>query len=147
MPLSLTIIEDMAKDKIHDQVKHALIKDGWTITDDPYTIEFEEITVYADFGAEKLLACQRGSTKIVVEAKSFISRSPVSDLEKALGQYNVYQVWLAEIEPDRQLHLAIDETIYRQFFSKKAIQLIIQAYNVKIIVVDLNQEEIMLWTS
>ncbi|NET09520.1 MAG: hypothetical protein F6K16_33415 [Symploca sp. SIO2B6] len=28
----------MARDAIHNQVKNALIRDGWTITDDPYTL-------------------------------------------------------------------------------------------------------------
>jgi len=32
-----------ARDKIHELVKQALIKDGWTITDDPFTIEFVDI--------------------------------------------------------------------------------------------------------
>jgi hypothetical protein len=32
----------MAKDKIHELVKNALIKDDWKITDDPYTIEYKE---------------------------------------------------------------------------------------------------------
>lgn len=27
------------KDHIHEAVKNAFIKDGWTITDDPYRIE------------------------------------------------------------------------------------------------------------
>jgi len=53
MPLSLTIIEGMAKDKIHDQVKHALIKDGWTITDDPYTLKYGTDNSYPDFAAER----------------------------------------------------------------------------------------------
>ncbi len=29
-----------ARDKVHDIVKNALIKDGWTITDDPLTLKF-----------------------------------------------------------------------------------------------------------
>ena len=29
-----------AKDTCHDAVKNALIKDGWTITADPYYLEF-----------------------------------------------------------------------------------------------------------
>jgi hypothetical protein len=32
-----------ALDTIHDAVKNALIKDGWSITADPYMIEYEEI--------------------------------------------------------------------------------------------------------
>jgi hypothetical protein len=30
-----------AKDLYHEAVKNALIKDGWTITADPYPIEFD----------------------------------------------------------------------------------------------------------
>jgi hypothetical protein len=31
-----------AKDRIHHAVKNALIKDGWTITHDPYRLEVGE---------------------------------------------------------------------------------------------------------
>lgn len=33
----------MAKDFYHDHVKHALEKDGWEITDDPYILESGKI--------------------------------------------------------------------------------------------------------
>ncbi len=29
-----------ARDTFHDSVRHALVKDGWTITHDPYTLTF-----------------------------------------------------------------------------------------------------------
>ncbi len=78
----------MAKlDKIHDAVKRALIKDGWTITADPFRIEFEEYRLYADLAAERPIAAVRANEKIVVEIKSFLNRSSVSDFENALGQY------------------------------------------------------------
>ncbi|GAK52403.1 FdxN element excision controlling factor protein [Candidatus Moduliflexus flocculans] len=78
-----------AKDKYHQHIKNALIKDGWTITHDPYMIDYEEITVYADLGAERLIAAERGVEKIVVEIKSFLKRSLVQDLKEALGQYEL----------------------------------------------------------
>ena len=37
------------------KVKNALVKDGWVITDDPFTLEYKGLRVYADLGAEKLL--------------------------------------------------------------------------------------------
>ena len=52
---------------IHNAVKNALIKDGWTITADPYTIEYEGIRLFADFGAERPIAAERAGRKIVVE--------------------------------------------------------------------------------
>jgi XisH protein len=52
-------------------VKTALIKDGWTITDDPLTLAIGERDLYVDLGAEKLLIADRGSQKIAVEVNSF----------------------------------------------------------------------------
>ncbi len=48
-----------AKDLYHDTVKTALIKDGWTITNDPLTLNIEDRNLFIDFGAEKLLIAQR----------------------------------------------------------------------------------------
>ena len=48
-------------DKHHEAVKNALIKDGWTITDDPLTVEFEDVYLYADIGAERTLAAEKGT--------------------------------------------------------------------------------------
>ncbi|MCK5898360.1 MAG: hypothetical protein KAG06_04745 [Methylococcales bacterium] len=45
-----------AKDFFHDVVKHALIKDNWTITNDPLYIRVEAIQMYIDLGAEKLIS-------------------------------------------------------------------------------------------
>ncbi len=71
-------------DKIHNTVKNALVKDGWTITADPYRIEFAEFRLYADLSAERPIAAVRENEKIVVEIKSFLNRSSVSDFETAL---------------------------------------------------------------
>jgi len=54
-----------ALDRYHETVRHALNKDGWTITDDPLTLELDERTLYADFGAERLLAAERGTEKLL----------------------------------------------------------------------------------
>ena len=54
----------MARDFIHESIKTALIKDGWTITADPFELNFEEISLAVDLAAEKLLETQRGSQKI-----------------------------------------------------------------------------------
>ena len=40
-----------------------------------------------DLGAERLISAEKGTRKIVVEIKSFVSRSDVKDLQQALGQY------------------------------------------------------------
>ncbi|NUM44145.1 MAG: hypothetical protein HUU38_05515 [Anaerolineales bacterium] len=55
----------MARDFIHESIKIALIKDGWTITADPFELNFEEISLAVDLAAEKLLEAQRGNQKIL----------------------------------------------------------------------------------
>jgi hypothetical protein len=41
-----------AKDTCHDAVKNALIKDGWTITADPYYIIYRKLRLVADVSAQ-----------------------------------------------------------------------------------------------
>ena len=40
-----------AKDRYHDCAKNALIKDGWTITNDPFTLKWGKREMYVDLGA------------------------------------------------------------------------------------------------
>lgn len=46
----------MVQDAYHQEVKNALIKDGWTITDDPFYILYKGTRAYADLAAEKPMA-------------------------------------------------------------------------------------------
>lgn len=48
-----------AKDLYHDSVKQALIKDGWTITHDPYTLSFGQKDVFVDLAAERPLGAEK----------------------------------------------------------------------------------------
>lgn len=64
-------------DIIHDAVKNALIRDGWTITDDPYVIQYRSTTPYADLGAERPIAAERSGRRLVVEVKSFVGASKI----------------------------------------------------------------------
>jgi hypothetical protein len=56
------------------KLKMRLIRDGWTITDDPFSIRYDDVDMFADLGAEKLFAAKKGAERIVVEVKSFIDR-------------------------------------------------------------------------
>lgn len=132
-------------DKIHDAVKNALIKDGWTITADPLKIVYEEFRLLADLGAEKSLAAERGTEKIAVEIKSFRGRSSVDDFEKALGQYRLYRRLLKFTEPERNIFLAVDSSIYEKFFTGFGVQLVLEEEEVSLIVVNIESEEVLLW--
>jgi len=132
-------------DIIHNAVKTALIKDGWTITDDPYIIQYRRTILYADIGAERPIAAQRAGQKLVVEVKSFIGASKIQDLKEALGQYDIYRYLLEETAPERKLYVAVSEIAYKTFFNQDVIQLILNKHQLPLIVVDTAAEEIRQW--
>ncbi|MDJ0618636.1 MAG: XisH family protein [Calothrix sp. MO_192.B10] len=134
-----------AKDIYHDAVKNALIKDGWTIIADPHTIRYEEIQLFADLLAGRTLEAQRGEEQIIVEIKSFVSRSPMRDFETALGQYIIYRIFSKFVFPQAKIYLAIGQNIYESFFTQKAIQKIIEETQLLLIIVNLTNEEIIQW--
>ncbi len=107
-----------AKDIYHNNVKNALVTDGWTITKDPLILTIGKKDLFVDLGAKKLISAEKGERKIAVEIKSFIGVSLVNDLEKALGQYTLYLDILADKEPERLLYLAIRAKTFAEIFEE-----------------------------
>jgi XisH protein len=132
-------------DLYHNQVKNALIKDGWIITDDPFTLEYKGLRLYADLGAEKLLAAENKGQKIVIEIKVFNHPSLITELQKTLGQYNIYLSLLKRVNPERKLYLAIPEDVYQDFFKRPAIADILSDYSINYLIFEPNQEVIIQW--
>ncbi len=135
----------MAQDFYHDHVVKALVNDGWTITDDPFRIVYKGTRVYADLAAEKPFAARKGTRQIVVEIKVFSSPSPMTELERALGQYGIYRTFLRKLSPERELFLAVAVDIWQDFFSKPAVQDIIADHQIKLLIFDPEKEEVVQW--
>ena len=60
-----------ARDFYHDAVRNALIKDGWTITNDPLHLKWGKRDMYVDLGAEQVLAAEKGEQKLPPRLKVF----------------------------------------------------------------------------
>ncbi|MDZ8189843.1 MAG: XisH family protein [Nostoc sp. ChiSLP02] len=134
-----------AKDIFHYAVKRALEKDGWLITNDPLFLRFGGLDMYIDLGAEKIIAAERNEEKIAVEIKSFVSPSATTEFSTALGQFLKYQLALEEEQPERLLYLAVPFDTYRSFFTLELPRLLIQRYQVRLIIFDPEQETIVKW--
>lgn len=122
-----------------------MIKDGWTITDDPLHVKWGKKDMYVNLGAEQLLAAEKGERKIAVEVKSFLGHSEMADLEQAIGQYTVYDEVLLRAQPDRTLFLAVDEEVYENLFEEPIGELLLESQRVRLIVFDPHSETIRLW--
>jgi XisH protein len=134
-----------AKDKFHEEVKRALIKDQWTVTDDPLKIESEEQSFEIDFGAEQLIMAERGVEKIAIEVKSFLNSSAITDFYGALGQFATYRLALEREDPERTLYLAVPEDAYETFFQSPFMQVAIAEFKLLLIVYEPKREVIVQW--
>ncbi|MEH1839648.1 MAG: XisH family protein [Nostoc sp.] len=135
-----------AKDRFHQVVKTSLTKDGWYITHDPLQIKVGGVDMEIDLGAERLLAAERGDEKIAVEVKSFLaSASPIYQFHTALGQFINYRAALRREEPDRVLYLAVPDLTYNSFFQLDFPASILQENTVKLLIYDIQLEQIVQW--
>lgn len=96
-------------------------------------------------GAEKLIVAERGTEKIAVEVKSFLTASKIYKFYEALGQYISYDIGIGLQEPDRQLYLAIPEKVYEQLMEYTTVPMALKREKVKVIVVDPITETITKW--
>ena len=133
-----------AKDTYHDAVRNALVKDGWTITDDPLHLVWAKRTFYVDLGAERVLAAEKAGRRIAVEVKSFVSPSEVTDLQRALGQFLLYHSIMRRDEPGRTLFLAVPDEA-AGVFEEPIGQLLLEDYQLQVIVFHPEKEEIVRW--
>lgn len=134
-----------AKDVYHNVVRTALEKDGWLITDDPFKLKCGTKDLYIDLGAEKLIAAEKGQQKIAVEIKSFLSPSPVTDLENALGQFILYYDILEEQGSDQILYLAIPQRTYTEIFTEPIGKILLKKNRLRLLIFDQKQEVIVQW--
>lgn len=133
------------KDAYHDIVRKALLSEGWTITHDPYPLKFGEEDLFVDIGAEMPLAAEKEGRKIAVEVKTFLSKSPMTDLERALGQFSLYRFLMQRKEPERTLYLAITEPVYDARFNTADARDLAAAFALRFLLFDVNAERINRW--
>ncbi|MEM9537944.1 MAG: XisH family protein [Cyanobacteria bacterium P01_E01_bin.42] len=135
-----------AKDIYHDLVVRLLMEEGWIITDDPLFLSYGGRDLFVDLGAERqAIAAEKGDRKIAVEIKSFLKPSPVTDLGEAMGQYGIYQSILAEVEPERELYLAVPQRTYETILTEKLGQLVLKRWQIQLIVFDEKKGESIKW--
>jgi hypothetical protein len=135
----------MARDKFHEEVKIALEKDGWHITDDPLYIKVGKIPIQIDIGAEKLIGAERNGQKIAVVIKTFGRASFITALHEAVGKYIVYRTVLKYIESDRILYLALPDDTYEEFGQEPIVKSIFTEYDFKILLHEPINQTITSW--
>ncbi len=92
-----------------------------------------------------MIAAEKGTRKIAVEIKTFRGPSPMTDMERAIGQYVLHRIFLKRTEPDRALYLAVLEDVLRDLFQRVPGQGFLEDEQGKVFGVDNEREEIKTW--
>jgi hypothetical protein len=136
------------QDSLHNAAKHALERDGWTVTHEPLTLRLEDVKFYVDLAAEKeTTGSDGGKSKVAIEVKVFGGLSFLNEFEKAVGQYSIYRQFLEELFPERQLFLAVPHKVYENSFSLPSISAVVARQQIKVLVFNAETEEIVQWIS
>jgi hypothetical protein len=133
----------MARDLFHPIVKEALIKDGWTITHDPYPVHSrKDGGLSTDIGAEKIILAENGLKRIAVEVKSFTHLSILHEFLKASGQYLSYSKIMGKNDPNRLLYVAMPTFIYYRLIKYDWVEEVMSDLHMKVILY--NTEKIII---
>lgn len=130
-----------------DAVVAALTADGWTITHDPYRLNFGGVTrLYIDLGAQRgTVAAEKGEQRIAVEVQSFLGPSPLRALQEAVGQFVVYRMLLNAQDPQRVLYMAVTDDVHDGILLERLGQFIIEEVRVRVLVFDQATKKVIKW--
>lgn len=130
-----------AKDRYHDTVKRALIKDGWNIIEEQVKPNCGARRLWID-----LLAGKSDRNLVLIEVKGFESSpSAVEELANAVGQYIIYQAALAARNQVVPLFLAIPNVAFFGILSEVLGQQVRQHTGIHLLVFDPIEEKVIEW--
>lgn len=131
-----------AKDRYDDAVKRALIKANWTVADEQITFQIEDRIMWIDIEAVNVST----ALVILIEVKELENvASSIEALANALGKFLLYLLALEETRTDVPLFLAVSELSYQGILTERIGQLVIQRFNIPLIVFDPEREEVTRW--
>jgi hypothetical protein len=131
-----------AKDRYHDTVKRALIKDGWTIEDEQFALTVDQRNLWIDLQASK------GEPRLIilVEVKELAEvDSAVEALANALGKIQLYRLALNIADLTFPLFLAVSQASYSGILSETIGRRALDNEKIPLLVFDPELEEIVTW--
>lgn len=131
-----------AKDRYHDVVVRALQKDGWTIIAEQIALSMPARRLWIDIRAQK----EAQNALILVEVKGFETpASAVAYLADAIGQCVLYQTILEYVGITDPLYMAVPAAAFAGILGEEIGRQAIRKAQIRVIVFDPEQEEIVRW--
>jgi len=131
-----------AKDRYHDALKRALLKEGWAIDDEQITLTVDERHLWIDLQISHHVSRQI----FLVEVKELSEvDSPIEALANALGKIALYRLAIRLEKIEIPIVLAVSEASYNGILSEVIGQHSVTEANIPLIVFNPQKEEIVLW--
>ena len=134
-----------AIDNCEPKVIRAARKAGWRVINRPFALQTgpDEGYVFADLRLKHMMTHLE---LIVIEVKCFASAKTVLDeFYQAVGQYQFYRKIIEVSDAPAPVYLTVPHHVYETFFQKRAVQALLEEAKIKLIVVNLETEEIVRW--
>jgi Holliday junction resolvase len=137
-----------ALDQCQPQMIRAFDKAGWNVGRNPASLRIDRVERRYVFVDLLLQNRSDNSTIIIIEIKCFADeRLFLDEFYSALGQYAVYRSALVMNNINAPLYLAVSSEAYNAQFHKEIVQSTLDAIQVKVVVIDLDHEEIVQWNA
>jgi hypothetical protein len=139
--LSMSVI-----DSCEPSVIRAFEKDGWRLLSKPFSLNMGgRRLVYADFSIERGV---NGSSEqfLVVEVQCFTRpEDDQVELYRAVGQYLFYRTLMVEADIPASLLMVLPINAHLRLQSIRGVTSMLGSAGVKMVIVDLEREEIAQW--
>lgn len=134
-----------ALDHCEEETIRAFQKEGWQVRDKPFLIRITDGNLRADVSFERQVGDSLEQI-IVVEIKCFSDfQRDLVEFYKAIGQYQTYRTALRLDNVPVGLYLTIPQTAYERFAARPEYIETLREAQVKYVIIDLEQEEIVAW--
>jgi hypothetical protein len=128
----------------HDQVKNALIKDGWRITHNALRLRRAQSELVS-LDVAPLLAAEKDERKIAVAINSFVGHAALADLQHALEQLRRSRTLLHTTVSDYAVYLAVRQAVYTALCATPTGTSLLERAHCSLLVFDPRTEVIVHW--
>src|SRR5919199_3204555 len=80
-----------------------------------------------------------------LKSRNFEATRQLLTQEQAIGQYVLYRLLLEQVDPDRELYLAVADTTFDGIFSEPIGELVMRRLPMKLLIVDVEAVEVKRW--
>jgi hypothetical protein len=94
---------------------------------------------------DALSVLDAAAVELPLKLRNFEATRQLLTQEQAIGQYVLYRLLLEQVDPERELYLAVADTTFDGIFSEPIGELVMRELPMKLLIVDVETVEVKRW--